>query len=303
MSRPGGSSPRHVGPWYSSGMSGFGSALRERLRALTFELGGPGTRERLEKLTPPRNEFGVDPYGFDVEFAVAAVAPFLWLYRKYFRVEVHTIERVPAEGRVLLVPNHSGQLPFDAAMLAISLLVEMDPPRFVRALVEKWVPTLPFVSSFYARLGQVVGTPENCRRLLAAEEAILVFPEGVRGLNKPFRERYRLQDFGLGFMRLALEADAPIVPVGIVGAEEQAPALADLKPLARLLAMPSLPVTPTPLALPLPTRYHIYFGEPMRFTGSADDEDALLDEKVRAVKRAIQGLLDEGVRARKHVFW
>ena len=284
-------------------MSGLGSALRERLRALTFELGGPGTRERLEKLTPPRNEYGVDPYGLDLDFAVAAVAPFLWLYRKYFRVEVHGIERVPAEGRVLLVPNHSGQLPFDAAMLAISLLIEMDPPRYVRALVEKWVPTLPFVSSFYARLGQVVGTPENCRRLLAAEEAIMVFPEGVRGLNKPFRERYRLQDFGLGFMRLALEAEAPIVPVGIVGAEEQAPALADLRPLARLLSMPSLPVTPTPLALPLPTRYHIHFGQPMRFTGSADDEDALLEEKVRAVKRTIQALLDEGVRARKHVFW
>jgi len=284
-------------------MTGLGSALRERLRALTFELGGPGTRERLEKLTPPRNEYGVDPYGLDLDFAVAAVAPFLWLYRKYFRVEVHGIERVPAEGRVLLVPNHSGQLPFDAAMLAISLLIEMDPPRYVRALVEKWVPTLPFVSSFYARLGQVVGTPENCRRLLSAEEAIMVFPEGVRGLNKPFRERYRLQDFGLGFMRLALEAEAPIVPVGIVGAEEQAPALADLKPLARLLAMPSLPVTPTPLALPLPTRYHVYFGEPMRFTGSADDEDASLEEKVRAVKSAIQGLLDEGVRARKHIFW
>ncbi len=284
-------------------MTDLGAALRERLRALTFELGGPGTRERLEKLTPPRNEYGVDPYGFDPDFAVAAVAPFLWLYRRYFRVQVHGIERVPAEGRVLLVPNHSGQLPFDAAMLGMSLLVEMDPPRFVRALVEKWVPTLPFVSSFYARLGQVVGTPENCRRLLAAEEAIMVFPEGVRGLNKPFRERYRLRDFGFGFLRLALEAQAPVVPVGIVGAEEQAPALADLKPLARLLAMPALPVTPTPFALPLPTRYHIHFGEPMRFTGSPDDEDAVLAEKVDAVKRAVQELLDQGLRERKHVFW
>jgi 1-acyl-sn-glycerol-3-phosphate acyltransferase len=284
-------------------MSHLGAALRERLRALTFELGGPGTRERLEKLTPPRNEYGVDPYGFDVDFAVAAIAPFLWLYRKYFRVQVHGIERVPIEGRVLLVPNHSGQLPFDAAMLAMACLVDMDPPRFVRGLVEKWVPTLPFVASFYAQLGQVVGTPENCRRLLAAEEAIMVFPEGVRGLNKLFRERYRLQDFGHGFMRLALEAEAPIVPVGIVGAEEQAPALADLKPLARLLAMPALPVTPTPLALPLPTRYHIHVGEPMRFSGSPDDDDAVLEEKVTAVKRAVQQLLDEGVRARKHVFW
>jgi 1-acyl-sn-glycerol-3-phosphate acyltransferase len=260
-------------------------------------------RERLEKLTPPRNEYGVDPYGLDLDYAVAAMAPFLWLYRKYFRVEVHGIEKVPSEGRALFIANHSGQLPFDAVMLGAALLVELDPPRYGRALVEKWVPTLPFVSSFYARLGQVVGTPENCRRLLAAEEALLVFPEGVRGLNKPFSERYKLQDFGHGFMRLTLEAEAPIVPVGIVGAEEQAPAIANLPGLARLLAMPALPITPTPLALPLPTRYHIHFGDPMRFTGSADDEDAVLEEKVNQVKRAVQKLLDDGVRARKHIFW
>jgi 1-acyl-sn-glycerol-3-phosphate acyltransferase len=210
---------------------------------------------------------------------------------------------VPTDGRVLLVANHSGQLPFDAAMLGVSLLIELDPPRYARALVEKWVPTLPFVSSFYARLGQVVGTPENCRRLLAADEAILVFPEGVRGLNKLWRERYRLQDFGLGFMRLALEAEAPVVPVGIVGAEEQAPALFDLKRLARLLSMPALPVTPTLLSLPLPTRYHIHFGAPLRFTGSPDDEDAVLEEKVAQVKGAVQKLLDDGVRQREHVFW
>ena len=278
-------------------------SLRDRLRALTFDLGGPGSRERLQKLTPPRNEYGVDPYGLDVDYAVAAMAPFLWLYRKYFRVEVRGIEQVPADGRVLLIANHSGQLPFDAAMLGVSLLIDLDPPRFARALVEKWVPTLPFVSSFYARLGQVVGTPENCRRLLAADEAILVFPEGVRGLNKPWRERYRLQDFGLGFMRLALEADAPIVPIGIVGAEEQAPALFDLKPLARLLAMPALPITATLLPLPLPTRYRIHFGAPLRFSGSPDDEDAVLEAKVAQVKAAVQKLLDDGVRQREHVFW
>src|SRR5271167_606396 len=144
-------------------MSDLGLAVREGLRALTYELGGPGSRERLRKLEPARNEYGVDPYGFDVEYAVAAMAPFLWLYRKYFRVEVHNVERIPSKGRVLIIANHSGQLPFDAAMLGLALLVELDPPRYARALVEKWVPRLPFVSSFYARLGQVVGTPENCR--------------------------------------------------------------------------------------------------------------------------------------------
>src|SRR5512133_3833565 len=265
-------------------MSDLSGAVRERLKAWTFALAGPGSRARLEKLTPPSNEFGVDPYGFDLDYATAAVAPMLWLYKKYFRVQLHGVDRVPADGRVVLVANHSGQLPFDAAMIEVALLLEKDPPRIVRALVERWVPTLPFVSTYMARCGQVVGTPENCRRLLAADEAILVFPEGVRGLNKPFKERYQLQSFGSGFMRLALEANAPIIPIGVVGAEEQAPALVNLKSVARLLAMPSLPITPTIFPFPFPTRYRLHFGTPLRFTGSPDDEDTVVLEKVDQVK-------------------
>jgi 1-acyl-sn-glycerol-3-phosphate acyltransferase len=279
------------------------SALMERLKAWTLELGGPGTLARLEKLTPPRNELGVDPYGLDLDFLVSAMAPLLWLYRKWFRVETFGLEKVPDSGRVLVVGNHSGQLPFDAAMVEVALLIDKDPPRVARALVDTWVPTLPFVSSFMARCGQIVGTPENCRRLLNAEEALLVFPEGTRGLNKPWAERYRLKDFGLGFMRLALENGAPIVPLGVVGAEEQAPALFDLKPLARLLAFPHFPITPTILPFPLPSRYRLWFGEPLRFEGSPDDEDAVLEEKVQRVKAAITALLAKGLEARPHVFW
>lgn len=278
-------------------------AIRDRLRQWTLALGGPETQARLEKLTPPKNEYGVDPYGFDIEYTVAAVAPLLWLYRKYFRVEVHDIERVPAEGRVLLVSNHSGQLPFDGAMIEIAFLIDRDPPRAVRALMDTWVPTLPFVSTFMARCGQVVGTPENCRRLLAADEALLVFPEGTRGLNKLFRDRYKLQRFGAGFLRLALETGAPVVPVGVVGAEEQAPALFDLKPLARMLSFPALPVTPTLLPFPFPSRYHIHFGEPIRFQGSPDEEDEVLERKVAEVEEAVRALLAHGLAERRHVFW
>lgn len=283
-------------------MAELNDLLRQKLRAWTYALAGPGSQARLEKLTPPRNEYGVDPYGMDVDYALSAVAPFVWLYRRYFRVELHGVEHVPADGRVLLVSNHSGQIPLDAAMIEVALLIEKDPPRLVRALVEKWVATLPFVSSFYARIGQIVGTPENCRRLLAADEALLVFPEGVRGLNKPFSERYRLRPFGHGFMRLALEAGAPIVPVGVVGAEEQAPAIFDVKFLARLLSMPAFPVTPTLVPFPLPVRYHLHFGEPLRFTGSADEEDAELERKVGEVQAAVQGLLDKGLAERRGVF-
>jgi 1-acyl-sn-glycerol-3-phosphate acyltransferase len=249
-----------------------------------------------------QNEFGVDSFGFSPDFALAAVAPLLWLYKHYFRVETHGIEKVP-KGRVLLIANHSGQLPFDGAMIALSLLVEGNPPRPARSMVEKWVPALPYVSSFMARMGQIVGTPENCRRLLANDEAILVFPEGVRGLNKLWSQRYQLQEFGLGFMRLALETNTPIVPVGVVGAEEQAQAVVNLKPLAKLLGFPSLPLTTTGVPFPLPTKYRLHFGEPMHFTGRPDDEDAELDKKVRSVKSAIQTLINQGLKERKHVFW
>jgi 1-acyl-sn-glycerol-3-phosphate acyltransferase len=278
-------------------------AMKARLREWTYALGGPGTRERLQKLTPPRNEFGVDPYGFDAEYMVAAVAPLFWLYRRYFRVQVHGIEKVPSEGRVLLVSNHSGQLPFDGAMIEVAFLMDRDPPRAVRALMDTWVPTLPFVSTFMARCGQVVGTPENCRRLLAADEALLVFPEGTRGLNKLFRDRYQLQRFGQGFMRLALESGAPVVPVAVVGAEEQAPALFDLKPLARLLSFPALPITPTLFPFPLPTRYHIHFGEPLSFQGSPDEDDEQLERKVTEVEAAVRVLLSQGLTARRHIFF
>ena len=272
----------------------------ERVPGAGGEAGEEGGR--FTALARTGNEYGVDPFGFNREFSLAAIAPFIWLYRHYHRVEVHGIENVPP-GRVLLVSNHSGQLPMDGAMIGVALVLEARPSRFIRSLVDKWVPALPYVSTFMARMGQIVGTPENCRRLLNAGEAILVFPEGTRGIAKLWPQRYQLQDFGLGFMRLALETDTPIVPVAVVGAEEQAPALLDLKPLARLLGMPAFPVSPTGVPFPLPTKYRIYFGEPLRFRGRADDEDSELDKKVRTVKTAIQTMLTQGLKERQGVFW
>ncbi len=272
-------------------------------RRWSRQVGGAKWDEKLQRVNARENEFGVDPFGLDMEFTRAAVAPILWLYKNYFRVDTHGLQNVPSQGRVLLISNHSGQLPFDGVMIGSSLLVEAEPPRMIRAMVEKWVPTLPFASTFFARCGQVVGTPENCRRLLNQEEAILVFPEGAKGISKLYKDAYKLQEFGNGFMRLALETHTPIVPIAVVGAEEQAPALADLKGVARLLGMPAMPVTLQGLPLPLPTKYHIYFGEPMEFRGSADEEDAEVEKKVRQVKTTIQAMLNEGLRERKHIFW
>ena len=181
-------------------------------------------RDKAEQLDVDVGELGVDPFGYDPKIVSYTAAPVALLYEKYFRVQTFGIENVPDHGRVLLVSNHSGQLPFDGLMIGAAMVLEHDPPRVVRSMVEKWIPRLPFVSVFMARVGQIVGTPDNCRRLLARDEAILVFPEGARGISKTIDKRYKLERFGTGFMRLALETNTPIVPVAVVGAEEQAPA-------------------------------------------------------------------------------
>jgi 1-acyl-sn-glycerol-3-phosphate acyltransferase len=173
-------------------------------------------------------------------------------------------------------------------------------------MVERFVSTLPFLSVWFPRVGQILGTPENARRLLEMDEALLVFPEGVKGISKTFDQRYKLAPFGQGFMRLALETQTPIVPVAVIGSEEQYPTVAQLKGVARVLGMPSLPIIPqlfVGMLMPLPTKYRLHFGEPMYFTGDPDDEDAVIDEKVWSVQATVQSMLNRGLKERKAIFW
>jgi 1-acyl-sn-glycerol-3-phosphate acyltransferase len=277
-------------------------ALLDRLRQLRSRVPDDDIAGRTKALVVRGNEFGFDPFGMSKDSLASALVVSRWLYRFYFRAEAHGIEHVPSHGRVLFIGNHSGQLPFDALVIAMACFLEPPQPRLVRAMVEFFVPSVPFASYLFARWGQITGTPENCRRLLAADEAVLVFPEGARGISKPFSKRYQLADFGKGFLRLALEAQAPIVPVAVIGAEEQAPAI-NVRPLAKLFRAPSFPIVPYPpfvAAVPLPVKYRLYFGEPMRFTGDPDDD---LDEQVKQVKNRIQSMLHIGLRERQHVFW
>ena len=263
--------------------------------------------ENLSQIPNELNEYGYDAYGMSPFWMRRVLMPFALLYRYYFRVEVAGIENLP-EGRVIVIANHAGQLPFDAAMLGLALLMEARPPRIARGMGEYWIPQLPWVSVVAARTGTLVGTPQNCIHMLENGECVLAFPEGVRGMNKLFSQRYQLQRFGTGFMRLALETDTPIVPVAIVGSEEQHPSFANLEGVARMFGAPALPITPTfpwlgPLGLlPLPVKYHIYFGEPLRFDGEASDEDANIDAKVDEVKAKIAGLLARGRREREGIF-
>jgi len=272
------------------------------LRELQSELD-----ERLRKVPNRLNEYGFDPFGLSPEWVRNTVLPGLLLYRYYFRVETFDIDRMPP-GRVLVIANHAGQLPFDGMMLQTALLLEAEPPRIVRAMGEYWIPQLPLVSFAAARGGAMVGTPRNCAQMLHQGECVAAFPEGVRGMNKLFRDRYQLQRFGLGFMRLALETHTPIVPVAIVGSEEQQPSFANFEGLARLLGMPAFPITLGfpwlgPLGmLPLPVKYRIHFGEPIFFDGDADEEDAAIQERVDAVKQEISTMLRRGVAQRAGIF-
>jgi 1-acyl-sn-glycerol-3-phosphate acyltransferase len=272
--------------------------LRERLLGDDFE-------ERLRTLERRYVTVGGDPFGFDLATARQAAMLVAVFHRLYFRTEVFGIEHVPP-GRALLIANHSGQIPIDAAIIGSAMFYDARPPRVTRAMLEKWTATLPFVSAFFSRVGQVVGLQENAIRLLEMGELVLAFPEGVRAINKPFAQRYQLEPFGHGFMRLAMRTQTPIVPVAVIGAEEQYLSFGNIEWAARALGLPAFPIVPQLLlpggAMPLPTKYRLHFGEPMRFYGDADDDDSVIGDKVWLVQQTINDLLRRGLRERRGVF-
>ena len=226
-------------------------------------------------------EYEVDEFGFDRELTDEVIYPALRvLYRHWFRVEVFNVEHVPAAGSALVVANHAGTLPVDSLMLSLAVHDEHPAHRHLRLLGADLVFRTPIVSEISRKLGSTLACHPDAERLLGAGELVGVFPEGFKGVGKPYWQRYRLQRFGRGgFVSAALKTKAPIVPVAIVGAEEIYPLLGNIKPLARLLGTPYFPVTPTfpwlgPLgAVPLPSKWLIEFGEPIDPTPWVDRAD------------------------------
>ncbi|MDJ0787805.1 MAG: 1-acyl-sn-glycerol-3-phosphate acyltransferase [Myxococcota bacterium] len=265
-------------------------------------LGGIDARrlEALAHLAP--TGCSVDDFGASPAAVRRALPPFLWVYRHWFRVRSEGHEHIPARGPVILVANHGGLLPFDGAMGIVDVLLKTDPPRLARALVARFVSKIPGLEATYERLGSVVGTRERFRQLLEADQAVLVFPEGVEGIRKPIAQRGRLQHFQPGFVRMALELGVPIVPVTFAGPDGQAPVLMDVKPLARRLGLPVFPITPTfpwlgPLGLlPYPVSYRIHYGEPIDWSDRHGPEDAkrpeLVERLAGEVRCRIQQRLD-----------
>jgi 1-acyl-sn-glycerol-3-phosphate acyltransferase len=255
----------------------------------------------------------VDEFGYDPVYEQRVLPFFDFLYEKYFRVEAHGVERVPSEGRCLLVANHSGTLPFDGMMLRLAVRREHPQHRDVRWLAEDLIFHFPFLGSFTNRIGAVRACPENAERLLDHGALVAVFPEGMKGIGKLFRDRYRLQRFGRGgFVKLCLRTRTPVVPVAVVGGEETNPMLAKVEYLTKALGIPYLPVTPTfPLLgpvglLPAPTKWKIFFGEPLLFEGygaEAAEDEILVGRLSEQVRGAIQGMLDRALGERRSVWF
>jgi 1-acyl-sn-glycerol-3-phosphate acyltransferase len=224
------------------------------------------------------------------------VSSVAWFYRKYFRVETTGIENIP-KGRCLIIGNHGGQVPIDAMLVTASLLLEGNPPRLARGMVERWAPSLPWISTFFARCGQITGDVRNCRDLLENDECVMVFPEGVGGSGKTIFHRYELQRFGTGFVRLALETKSPIVPTAVIGMEESLPSISGLAPLAKSLGIPYIPVVPTG-PIPLPTKVTIRYGAPLLLSGDPDAPDSEVERLVEQVKNALRFEIEAGLKIR-----
>ena len=257
-------------------------------------------------------DYEVDDFGFDREWTESLLPLFQLLYRDYWRVETTGIENVPGEGRALLVSNHAGVLPWDGVMIKTSMFLEHPQPRHARALVAAMFFGMPVMSWFLRRSGQTIGHPDDTRRLLERDELVLVFPEGVRGTGKHFRDRYKLRRFGRGgFVQVAIRTRAPIIPVSVVGSEETYPMIGDLQPVAKALGLPYFPVTPFwpwlgPLGLiPLPSKWRIQFHAPVRtdeVVPEAADDQNLVMRISDQVRDTIQAGVYENLRLRRGVF-
>jgi 1-acyl-sn-glycerol-3-phosphate acyltransferase len=255
----------------------------------------------------------IDEFGYDPVYENKVLPFFEFLYDRYFRVETLGVERVPAVGRCLLVANHSGTVPLDGMMLRVAVSREHPGHREVRWLAEDAIFHFPFLGSFSNRVGAVRACQENAERLLDHDALVAVFPEGMKGIGKLFKDRYKLQRFGRGgFVKLALRTRTPIVPVAIVGGEETNPLLARAERLTKVLGIPYLPVTPTfpllgPVGLiPAPTKWKIFFGEPTDLEGhgtEAAEDEILVGRLTERVRGEIQGMLDHALARRRSVWF
>lgn len=258
-------------------------------------------------------DYSVDEFGYDADFHRSVILPPLrLLYERWFRVDTLGVQHIPDTGGALIVANHSGTIPMDAAMLTVATHDHHPRHRTLRTLAANLVFDTPVLGPLTRKSGGTLACNPDAERLLGSGELVSVFPEGFKGVGKPFRQRYRLQRFGRGgFVAAALKMRTPIIPCSIVGAEEIYPMIGNIPQLARALGFPYFPVTPTfpwlgPLgAVPLPSKWLIEFGEPIPTddfpTGAAEDPMVVFNLTDR-VREIIQQSLYRLLLQRGHPF-
>lgn len=258
-------------------------------------------------------DYTVDDFGFDAELTDNVLLPALRpLYERWFRVETIGMHHVPDVGGALIVANHSGTFPLDSLMTAVALHDDHPSQRHLRMLGADLMFRLPVLGSLARKQGSTLACSPDAERLMSAGELVGVWPEGFKGIGKPFRDRYKLQRFGRGgFVSAALRTGVPIIPCSIVGAEEIYPKIGDIAPLARLFGAPYFPVTPTfphlgPLGLiPLPSKWYIEFGEPICTEGlgaTEADDPMLVFNLTDQVRETIQHTLYRLLSQRRNAF-
>jgi 1-acyl-sn-glycerol-3-phosphate acyltransferase len=258
-------------------------------------------------------DYDTDDFGFDPDLTDHVVLPLLrpW-FQRWFRVETQGLENVPDVGGALVVANHSGTIPVDSLMATVALHDDHPAARRFRLLGADLVFSTPFMGALARKLGATLACNEDAERLLRAGELVGVFPEGFKGVGKPFSERYTLQRFGRGgFVTAALRAGVPIVPCAIVGAEEIYPMIGNARTAARVLGLPYFPITPTfpllgPLGMvPLPSKWFIAFGEPIEtasYGPAAADDPMVVFNLTDQVRETIQHSLYRLLLERRSVF-
>lgn len=294
-------------------LNALSEAQRSLVRELIVRLTGVLKPSALRKLMRRRLSLEIDDFGRDEAF-IARVKPLAdFLFNRYWRIEVEGLENIPPAGPCLLVANHSGMLPFDSWMIQYAVQEFHPTGRLVRFLIEEWFTNLPFLGPALMRMGQVRGSQVNAERLLRRGEIVGVFPEGVKGIEKPFRLRYHLQRFGRGgVVRLAMRTGAPILPVAVIGAEETYPLLYNSGFLANALRLPYFPVTPLfPWlgllgTIPLPSKWSIRFGEPLplgEFSPGSWDDEILVNTLNEDLRRTIQAMVTGLLQQRRSLFF
>ncbi|RME24216.1 MAG: acyltransferase family protein [Deltaproteobacteria bacterium] len=260
--------------------------------------------ERLSALHFQDAGHGYDAFGMHPDFVAMATVLVKGLYERYFRVISSGHEHIPQHGPGILVANHSGNIPIDGMMMWYDVLTHTSPPRVPRAVADHFVPALPIVGTLFARGGMVGGSRGNARALLESGELLMIFPEGTPAILKPFKDRYKLHPFRQGHAELAIRHRCPVVPCGVVGAEEQLPQLTTSRLLGKPFGVPAVPIPVVPV--PLPVRYHLLWGPPIPLheehsPEEADDPDIVKAAAAR-VQQAVHELVQRGLKQRKGIF-